>query len=781
MNGKKTILLMTSLLVLSFASGCATQGPKGDPGDAGLNGSDGKNGSQIFTGVGAPNNNGGNEGDIYIDTETGDLYTKGSVSWNKAGNLKGRDGTNGAQGPQGAKGDIGETGPQGEKGDSGKDGSSVLLGKGKPSSDLGSIGDSYIDTDTFDFYSKDGNGWKKTGNLKGDKGGSGAQGEQGPKGDKGDKGDPGKDGITYVPCIFQNWDGSKLFEFYYERGSTVVYTGPTPTKQTQGDDGEIINWTFTGWDKSLENIQNPTIFTAQFECVYDCKFVNYDGSLLYETKVNRGENATYVGETPTKESEKLGTITINYVFKGWDQPLTNIKKDMKFTALFDAPTVYECTFLNYDGTLLGKQYCFDGDNVSYNGTIPTKAQENDGNGNITKYEFYGWDKSLKNIKGDTVFTAQFSTTLCFECRFVNYDGSLLYKTDVFKGGTVKYAGETPERDQNVDGTTVTSYSFFGWDKDLTDIQAPITFTAKYYENTFTGYKVTFKSEEGTILYSHYYRSGRMAVYPYEQPFSYDSANVHLFVGWSESLSNLSKEMTVTAHMKTISRRQNGEYPQAKVMDDALIAKLAQTNESDSQGYISLDGERYFKRDRTFYKVEPIQWRKIENSAGKVYFLSEKLLDSKPFNLTESNNYKSSYIRKWLNSDFIDRVFSDDSLITTMEIDNSAESTGSPNNPNVCEDTNDKVSLLSVQELVNDEFFESDANGYGPMICYGTNFCNGEQPDSYWTRSPAFDNSEYADYICCSINNDEVGVSGSSQYVKAATGVRPIIRFDFSQN
>ena len=456
---------LTDTYTITYSDGhtsqfTVTNGKDGKDGAAGAQGVPGKDGHTPTVTI-------GENGDWFVDGQD-----TGYSSQGKKGD-KGDKGDTGAQGEKGDKGDTGAAGAQGEKGDkgeqgpkgnAGKDGSSVLLGKGEPSADLGSSGDSYIDTDTFDFYSKTESGWVKNGNLKGqkgDKGETGAQGEKGDKGDKGDtgatgaqgdkgdKGDPGKDAVTYVPCIFQNWDGSKLFEFYYEKGSTVVYTGPTPTKPSEKDGEKDVNWTFKGWDKSLENIQVPTIFTAQYECLYTCKFVNYDGSLLYEAKVNRGEDATYVGETPTKPSETNGSGSVDYVFKCWDKPLSNIRKDTTFTAVYDAPNAFECTFLNYDGTLLSKSYCSVGGTAAFRGTIPTKASESDGSGTITKYEFSGWDKSLKNIKGDMTFTAQFTSTPYYECKFVNHDGTLLYKTDTFKGGTVNYKGKPPKKSKSL--------------------------------------------------------------------------------------------------------------------------------------------------------------------------------------------------------------------------------------------------------------------------------------------------------------------------------------------
>lgn len=679
---KELMVALSSLIMLGMVSGCSAQGPKGDKseqGAAGLNGSDGKDGkdgSKIYTGIGAPSSDKGEEGDLYIDTETGDMYCKGAVSWTKTGNIKGQ---------------------------------------------------------------------------------------------KGDKGDPGKDAITYVPCIFQNWDGSKLFEFYYERGSTVVYTGPTPTRPSEKDGEEDVNWTFKGWDKSLENIQVPTIFTAQYECLYTCKFVNYDGSLLYEAKVNRGEDATYVGETPTRPSETNGSGSVDYVFKCWNKPLSNIRKDTTFTAVYDAPNAFECTFLNYDGTLLSKSYCSVGGTAVFNGATPMKASESDGSGTITKYEFSGWDKSLKNIKGDTAFTAQFTSTPYYECKFVDYDGTLLYKTDTFKGGTVTYKGSALKREQDAQGMTFTDYTFSGWDKSLGNVQGPTTFTAQYRSTSFTGYKVTFKDNTGSTLYSHYYEAGKTAIYPFAQPWSYDSENVHLFAGWSESLKNLSKEMDVTAITKTITREQNGEYPQAKVTDEFLVSSLSRITKTDSQGYISYNGTRYAEKDGAYYRVEPIQWRWLDTKDdGKPMYVSEKCLDRHLYD-GKDNNYKSSSIRQWLNGDFLDKAFSDDSLIATTEVDNSTSSTGEDTNPYVCENTNDRIFLLSRQEMLNEDYFAGDES----RVCYGTEYC-GTYAGYYWTRSPISADSSGAWYVYVD------GILYDYGYdVYNGRGVRPALCFDLS--
>ena len=139
------------------------QGPKGDKGDTGAQGDTGATGRSIHTGSTRPDNAQGQNGDVFVNVLTGDLYKKDNGTWKLIGNVKGSKGDKGDTGAQGPKGDKGDTGAQGPKGDKG---------------DTGTQG------------------------PKGDKGDTGAQGPKGDKGDtgaqgpKGDKGDTGINGTT---------------------------------------------------------------------------------------------------------------------------------------------------------------------------------------------------------------------------------------------------------------------------------------------------------------------------------------------------------------------------------------------------------------------------------------------------------------------------------------------------------------------------------------------------------------------------------------------------------
>lgn len=688
-----------------------------------------------------------------------------------------------------------EKGDKGDKGDpgmDGKDGESLLTGKGAPSYSLGKDGDSYVDVSTWDYYTKAEGKWTKAGNFKGnkgDKGDTGATGPkgdtglQGPKGDKGDTGAKGDDAITYVPCIFKNYDGTTLYEFYYEKGSDIVYDGPAPVKKEKDEEGKDIPWTFVGWDKSLENIQKPTIFTAKFECLYTCTFLNYDGSALYSAKVNRGEDVSYEGDTPLKPDTVDGETTIHWTFTGWDKDLTAIKADTIFTAQFDSPNAIKCTFVNYDGTLLGYSYCGKGGKAVYEGETPTKAST-ELDGVVTYYRFSGWDKQLTNIQEATSFIAVFETYTTYVCKFVNYDGTLLYKTAVVQNGTATYKGDTPLRDfeesgKNEDGTTgFVFYKFKGWDKVLTGIKAPTTFTATYDITSYAGYRVEFRNKDGSEICHTYTKKGGNAVLERSRLSSlisscyfYDSENVTRYGGWDKPTSNVQSDLVLTAKTLTIPRKQNGEYPQTRVKDDKLISKLNSITQTDAQGYVSYGGEKYKKcKDYYWRKVEPIQWRYLSQSGDNVQFVSEKVLDNHVWNTTGHgdeayrNNYRFSDIRKWLNSDFLEQAFYyDSSLVQTVNVDNSAESTGITDNPCACEDTQDKVYLLSFKDMINKDYGFTDS---ASRIAYDAD----GNAQHYWLRSP--DNYYRDDYYArCVGSYGDVDSNGS---VGSDFGVRPAL-------
>ena len=163
---RKFLTLVISAIALFSMTSCA-----------GTNGADGKDGVSIIS---------------ITKTSTDGLEDTYTITYSDESTstfvvTNGADGAAGIQGEPGADGhsptvEINQDGYRvidgvvteilatGQSGTPGKDGTSFHTGNGVPDNSLGIEGDSYLDLDTWDFYTKNEGVWTKDGNIKGDKG-----------------------------------------------------------------------------------------------------------------------------------------------------------------------------------------------------------------------------------------------------------------------------------------------------------------------------------------------------------------------------------------------------------------------------------------------------------------------------------------------------------------------------------------------------------------------------------------------------------------------------------
>ena len=128
-------------------------------------------------------------------------------------------------------------------------------------------------------------------------------------------------------------------------------------------------------------------------------------------------------------------------------------------------------------------------------------------------------------------------------------------------------------------------------------------------------------------------------------------------------------------------------------------------EFDDGGLIKSDQEYW-------YSVTPIEWNILEAKEHTYKLVAKDLVDAHVYNNSATpfgpepstiypNNYKYSSIRDWLNNDFLFKAFgSNDSYLKQVEIDNSPLSTNKKENKYCCENTFDKVTLLSQADFTN---------------------------------------------------------------------------------
>lgn len=250
----------------------------------------------------------------------------------------------------------------------------------------------------------------------------------------------------------------------------------------------------------------------------------------------------------------------------------------------------------------------------------------------------------------------------------------------------------------------------------------------------------------------------------------------------------------------------GSYPQTEVTDSTLKSTLnslagAKPTSSNAQAwtsyhyyaegytsnymwYIDIEngGEKYrgvyftsyrpphcsaassedsaFQRDNGYttsniywFKYEPISWTILNEDNGTALVLCDMIIDSQQFDYekrSQSNNYEESTIRDWLNDNFYNTAFDQlqKGIILTTAVDNSVESTGESSNKYACDDTQDKVFLLSYKELTT--YLTTEESRMRKTTDYTKSqgsYVNTSSSNGYWwLRSPNYDYSVLAKLV-----------------------------------
>ena len=137
------------------------------------------------------------------------------------------------------------------------------------------------------------------------------------------------------------------------------------------------------------------------------------------------------------------------------------------------PTPYQgtVTWKNWDGTELYRTTEEYGATPVYGGVTPTRAADAQ-----YTYRFIGWTPEPVPVMGNAEYTAVYEKELrSYTVRWLNWDGTELYRTTEEYGATPVYSGVTPTRAD--DG--VNSYTFSGWNQTVTAVTGDTTYTAQF--------------------------------------------------------------------------------------------------------------------------------------------------------------------------------------------------------------------------------------------------------------------------------------------------------------
>lgn len=134
--------------------------------------------------------------------------------------------------------------------------------------------------------------------------------------------------------------------------------------------------------------------------------------------------------------------------------------------------------------------------------------------------------------------------------------AILGKTNVKRGETPEYIGETPTKDATVDKT----YTFKGWDPEITEATEDTTYTAQFDE-AVRKYTIKFYSE-GVLLASKEFDYGAEPVLGYVPTKDADNQYTYAFAGWTPERTNVKCD---TEYYATYTRTVN-KYTVTWVID-----------------------------------------------------------------------------------------------------------------------------------------------------------------------------------------------------------------------
>ena len=610
------------------------------------------------------------------------------------------------------------------------------------------------------------------------------------------------------------------------------YTLPVPTRAGYrfmgwytsygGDEIRLTNSSGNSYDYWYIE-QDTTAYAVWEQYIFNVTFNTNDGELPNgETNAQIEIDTSYSLPIPVREHYRFTGWYAN--FEGEAIRLTNetgnstrswyIEQDTTVYATWEQ-YIFNVTFNTNDGELpngetnaqieinrsytlpvpVREHYQFMGWYTSYNGEAIRLTTET---GNSTSSWYIEQDTTVYATWEEIVYKVTYELNGGTNAAYnpseytiltLGSDGAIRLSSPTKTGGDISYTS-------NSDGTfdvTREAYTFEGW----------------YLNSEFTGNAVT----EITV----------------------DMGNVTLHAKWSESTTTTTT--TEQIYTRSGSTIYFGEYPQTEVTDGTITTALngmrgtlpTSSNSYDwtSYGYyisgnvtnfmwyidLEYSGEKYrgvyftsyrpyeptlsgstsysYQDDNGYctgmaywFKYEPIKWRILTESDGKAMILSELILDSQQYDYESgketygNNNYAESTIRAWLNDTFYNTAFGalQQAIIETTEVDNSVYSTGSSSNPYACQNTFDKVFLLSYREANNSSYgmTSTTRQKQGSDYCkaqgsltstYSGNVGNGW----WWLRSPHYNFSYSAWRVGA---NDDLG--NGNNVLRAHMGVVPAL-------
>jgi len=336
-----------------------------------------------------------------------------------------------------------------------------------------------------------------------------------------------------------------IYGKYNENKHTVTYINEETTYYTE----EVLD-SFTAKGPST----NPSkegytfkYFSKDKKVAFDYNAEITEDTTLYAVYEINKYTVTYINEESEYHKEELtygskhekieDPFKTGYTFIGWyneneekvEYPIT-VTKDITLHSKYNI-NKYTVTYINE-----GAKYIED-QQINYK----EKAVKPEPNPSKIGYTFKYW--SLKENGEEYNFNSEITkdTTLYavyninkYTVTFKNYDGSALQEETLEYGALPKYKGEEPIREKTKEYT----YTFKGWDKEITEVTNNQEYIATYTEEK-NKYNVKFTNYDGSILQEETLEYGTLPVYKGEAPTREKTDEyTYTFKSWNKEITEV---------------------------------------------------------------------------------------------------------------------------------------------------------------------------------------------------------------------------------------------------
>ena len=206
-----------------------------------------------------------------------------------------------------------------------------------------------------------------------------------------------------------------------------------------------------------------------------------------------------------------------------------------------------------------------------------------------------------------------------------------------------------------------------------------------------------------------------------------------------------------------------------------------TNACGGTTWHSLYFGNYYQSDKTGKKKDPIQWRILSVQGSTAYLISDKNLDTQPYNNTATDTtWENSSIRKWLNGKFLNEAFTkqEQQAIISNTVSNESNAFFKTAGGN---QTTDKVLLPSLSDMQNAAYgFNTEIrinnNARKALntdyLASKTGMNSSPKGDCYWQRTPG-----YLPTHATRMNENGYGDIYGMAVSSTRYAVRPVIRLN----